>query len=174
MVTAGDLWCLTSFRTAFGLVWHPLLRALAHADGAPHPCLIVAGQQAGKLEITRAIEGPDQVTRLARLHMRHPGLVMLHIRVLEHQCGVRVELITGTNHHFVHERTAVTNDETNRLAEPDIEVGGLKAHVIAHADFKGSPSRRQYACHAPWLLVGSGRGTGGLTPTVMAWAVGSD
>jgi hypothetical protein len=106
--------------------------------------------------------------------MRHPGLVMLHVRVLEHQCGVRIELIAGTNHHFMHERAAIANDETNRLAEPGIELRGLKAHVIAHTDLNGSPNCRRHACDAPWLLFGSGCGPGGLASTVMPGPMGHD
>ena len=56
-----------------------------------HAGLVVAGDQAGELELAGAVEGPDDLAGLARRHVRHVGLVVLHVRELHHQRRMLVE-----------------------------------------------------------------------------------
>ena len=113
----------------------------------------MAGDQAGKFKAACAVEGPDDSAFLARVHMRHVGLVVFHAGVLFHHLGMRLELLRRADHDLVQDLAGVHRDQAHGLAPLDLDLVGGKPHVIGHADFNGTGDFFGIACDAPVLLL---------------------
>ena len=123
-----------------------------HLDLAFHTCLEMAGDEASKIKIPRAVKCPDDRPGLARCHMRHVGLLVLHRRELEHQCSVVFEFFLRADDQFVQNLAAVLHHQLNGLALLDLNFIGRKAHVVAHGELDGACHGLGIASDTPFLL----------------------
>ncbi len=111
---------------------------LVTVEGAYHAGLDMPGDQAGELEIARAVEMPEDGAGSAWRHVGHVGLVVRHVRESLHQLGVRGQLLGRAEHELVHDAAGVADDEPHRLALAHLEAVGTEAHVVAHRHGEGA------------------------------------
>ncbi len=127
---------------------------------ADHPGLVVAGDQAGEVEVRpRRLNVQITVAGLAGMHVRHVGLVVLHVRELLHQCRVLVEFLLRSDDELVHLPAVIDKHEANRLALLHGDAVGFEAHRIRHAEGDGSLDRLCISGDTKGLLfLDDGRG----------------
>ena len=95
-------------------------------DLADHARLVVAGDQAGEIEVAGPVEGPDDLAGLPGGDVGHVGLVVLHVRKLGHQLGVLFEFLLGADHDLVQLLAIVADDEADGLAPRTVMRVGVK------------------------------------------------
>ncbi len=121
-------------------------------DLSHHAGLVVARDQAGEIERSRLVKGPDDFAGLSWRHVRHVGLVVFHVGKLHHQRRMFVQLLLGANDEFVQLLAIVLEHQFQGVALLEFYLFWRKTHGVRHCYLDGTFGGFCVSCNAPRFL----------------------